>query len=149
MADADEKGGALLQKLKDKAKDVRSSVAEKISEASEAGQEKLKEAMGEVNGIVPALGELGYSVESIQLGVGLIPDISIEVSGLTKTMDEATFHRVLEEQAGNKVLSVVLRTLQSASALQHKLHIMGMRSDTAVITLGLPPKLTLKFKKTS
>ena len=146
MADTDEKGGPLLQKLKDKAKGVKDSVADKVAEASEAGQEKLKEAVAEVDGIVPALRELGYAVEGIQVGVGLLPDIGIEVSGLTKTMDEATFHRILEEHKDNKVLTVVVRSLQTASALQHKIHIMGMRADTAVVVLGLPPKLTLKFK---
>jgi hypothetical protein len=28
-----------------------------------------------------------------------------------------------------------------------KSHIVGMKSDSAAITLGLPPKITLKFKK--
>jgi len=46
-----------------------------------------------------------------------------------------------------KLLCSVLKTLQAASGLHDKIHIVGMKSDSATITLGLPPKITLKFKK--
>src|SRR5262249_13822685 len=48
---ATEKGGAFLQRLKDKAKDVKTSVADKVSEVSEAGQEKLKEVLSDLDAI--------------------------------------------------------------------------------------------------
>jgi hypothetical protein len=38
-------------------------------------------------------------------------------------------------------------TTQTASGLHDKIHIAGMKSDTAAITLDLPPKINLKFKK--
>jgi hypothetical protein len=142
-----EKNGALLQKLKDKTKEISSSVTEKISDAALAGQDKLNESMGDIDGIASSIRELGYSLNSISVGVGLIPDIQFELSGLTKIMDEATFERVTEEHKESKIICAVLKTLQTASILQSKIHIMEMRSDVATITLGLPPKLTLKFKK--
>jgi uncharacterized OsmC-like protein len=85
--------------------------------------------------------------KDVQIGVGLIPDIVIEISGLTKTMDEKSYQRILEEKKDKKLLCSVLRTLQTASALHDKVHIAGMKSDTAAITLGLPPKVNLKFTK--
>ncbi len=147
MPDGNEKNGSIFQKMKDKARGVQTEIAEKISQASEAGASKLKETGEELNEIVPLLHDLGYAAESIQIGVGLIPDISIEISGLTKKMDEAAYQRILEEKKDKKLVCGLLKTLQAQSALQDKIHIVGMKSDSAVITLTIPPKMNLKFRK--
>ncbi|MEN6310257.1 MAG: hypothetical protein ABFD80_01820, partial [Acidobacteriota bacterium] len=137
----------VFRMMKDKARGVQAGIAGKISQASEAGLTKLKEMTDEVNEILPLISELGYSVESIQVGVGLIPDIIIEISGLTKKMDEEAYRRILKEKEDKKLLCSVLRALQAASGLHDKIHIAGMKSDTGTLTLGQPPKVTLKFKK--
>jgi len=147
MENNDEKAGVLLKKFKDKTKEISSCVTEKISDATQAGQDKLEESIGNINGITSAIRELGYSLNGISIGVGLIPDIQFELSGLTKTMDESTFERIMEEQKESKIICATLKALQTASILQNKIHIMGMCSDVAVITLGFPPKISLKFKK--
>jgi hypothetical protein len=40
-----------------------------------------------------------------------------------------------------------LRTLQTTSSWQQKIHFIDMGCDQATITLGIPPKITLKFAK--
>jgi hypothetical protein len=147
MTENDEKSGSVFQIMKDKAKGVQTGLAGTISKASEAGSTKLKEMTDEVDEILPLIRELGYTVDGIQVGVGLIPDIVIEISGLTKTLDEKAYRRILEEKKDKKLLCSVLKTLQTASGLHDKIHIVGMKSDSAAITLGLPPKINLKFKK--
>jgi hypothetical protein len=147
MRENDDKSGSVFQKMKDKAKGVQTGIAGTISKASEAGSTKLKEMTDEVDEILPLIRELGYSVDGIQVGVGLIPEIVIEISGLAKTLDEKAYHRILEEKKDKKLLCSVLKTLQTASGLHDKIHIVGMKSDSAAITLGLPPKINLKFKK--
>jgi hypothetical protein len=142
-----ESEASLFQRMKEKAKGVQSSVAEKIAETSEAAQDKFREKLGELNELLPAIRELGYSVNSVQIGIGLLPDVSIDVSGLARTMDVATYERVLEEQKNNKVITLILKTLQTASAWQQKIQLISMGCDQATITLGLPPKLTLKFQQ--
>lgn len=145
--DSPEKEESLFQRMKEKAKEVQSSVAEKIAETSEAAQDKVREKLNDLNNLLPAIRELGYSVDAVQIGIGLLPDVGIDVSGLAKTMDEATYERVLEEQQENKVISLILKTLHTASSWQQKIHLMEMVSDQATITLGIPPKLTLKFQR--
>ena len=122
-------------------------MSEKIVMASGAGTELLKDRIAELNEVVPLISELGYCVESVGIGIGLMPDVTLAISGLTKTMPEETYNRVLADQNDKPLLVNVIRALQTASALQDKIHIMGMRADTASITLGLPPKMTLEFKK--
>jgi hypothetical protein len=53
----------------------------------------------------------------------------------------------MEEQKERKMLINIIKSLQTLSTLQNRVHIMGMRSDNISITLGLPPKATLNFKK--
>lgn len=138
---------SLLQRLKGKAREVQSTVAEKIAETSEAAQDKLREKLDELNGLLPAIRELGYTVDAVQVGIGLLPEIGIDVSGLARTMDAATYERVLEEQKENKVISLILKALQTTSSWQQKIHFADMGCDQATITLGLPPSITLKFTK--
>ena len=145
--ESEDKEGSLFQRMKDKAKEVQSSVAEKIAETTEAAQDKLRDKLNELNSLLPCIRELGYSVDSVQIGIGLLPDVGIDVSGLAKTMDQATYDRVLEEQKENKVISLILRTLHTASMWQQKIQLMEMISDQATITLGIPPKMTLKFHR--
>lgn len=145
--DSPEKEESLFQRMKDKAKEVQSSVAEKIAETSEAAQDKVREKLNELNNLLPAIRELGYSVDGVQIGIGLLPEVGIDVSGLAKTMDQATYERVLEEQQDNKVISLILKTLNTASSWQQKIQLMEMVSDQATITLGIPPKLTIKFQR--
>jgi hypothetical protein len=100
-----------------------------------------------VNDLVPCIQALGYSVDGIQVGIGLLPDVNIDVSGLAKVMDEATYDRVLEEQKDNKLFTLVLKTLQTTSSWQQKIQFMDMGCDQATITLGIPPRITLKFQR--
>jgi len=147
MVDTEETNGSVLERMKLKAKEVQDSVKDKISEVSEAGQEKIKEMIDGVNEILPAIRELGYSVEGINISIGLIPDITIEVGGLSKTIQDAKYQQILEEHKDRKLLISVIKTLQTTSSMQQKIGFMQMHSDNASITLGLPPKISLKFKK--
>jgi hypothetical protein len=138
----------MLDKLKDKALEIHASVSEKIADSTDASMEKLQDMMTEVNEISPVINELGYTVDSINVEVGLMPSISLDISGMTKTIPEETYNRILEEHKDRNILINVIKTLQNASVLQNKVHILGMLSDHITIALGLPPKMILKFKKT-
>jgi hypothetical protein len=138
---------SILRRLKDKADEIQSGVSEKIAAVSGAGTEMFKDRIAELNEIVPLIGELGYCVENVGIGIGLMPEVTMAISGLTKTMPEATYNRVIAKESEKPLLVSVIKGLQTASALQDKIHILGMRADTATITLGLTPKITLEFKK--
>ena len=143
-----EKARGMQTSVAEKAKGMQDSVAEKIAETSEAAQDKFRDKLNELNSILPCIRELGYSVDAIHVGLGLLPDVSIEVSGLAKTMDNETYERVLEAQKDNKLTCLILRALQTTSVWQKKIHFMNMGCDHATVTLGIPPKMTLKFDKT-
>lgn len=149
MADPREKSDSVLQKVKGKAQEVQSGLVDRVSDASAAGMEKLKDISAELDDLVPLIGQLGYAVERVQIGIGVIPDVAVQISGLTRTMDESAYNRILEEQKEKKVLCAVLRALQTASIMQQKIQIVQMRSDTATITLSIPPKISLDFRKSS
>lgn len=107
----------MINKLKDKALEVHANVSEKITNSSEASMEKFQEIIAEVDEISPFILELGYTVDCIQVEVGLIPSVSIDISGMTKTMPEETYKRILEEQKDRNILINVVKTLQTVSAI--------------------------------
>ena len=147
MEDKEPTKESLLRRLKDRAEEMQAGVSEKIAAVSEGGAAEIKERIAELNEIIPLIADLGYSVDGIRIGVGLIPDVGLAISGLTKTMPEATYNRILQEEKDKPILVNVIKALQTASAMQQRIHIMGMRADSASITLGIPPKITLEFRK--
>lgn len=130
----------------DTAKEMQSTVKEKLSDISESGSDKLKEMLADIDAMLPLIRELGYTIEGVQVEIGLIPNVAIDIGGLTKAMDEETFRRVLEENKEKKLLVGIIRTLQTTSILQQKIKFGQMESNSATIVLNIPPKITLKFK---
>jgi hypothetical protein len=145
--DTNPKNDSVLRRLKDRAEGLQAGVSEKLDAVSGSGMEEFKERIAELNEMIPLISELGYSVEDIRLGIGLLPEVGISISGLTKTMPDEAYNRIIVEQKEKPLLIGTIKALQNASAMQHRIHIMGMRADTASITLGFPPKIMLEFKK--
>jgi gas vesicle protein len=146
QSEVQEKIADLSEAGMDRAKEMQNNVKEKIADLSEAGMDKLKEVLAEINDMLPLIRELGYTIEGIQVGIGLIPNISLDIGGLTQAMDEEAFKRTLEEHKEKRLLVGVVRTLQATSVLQQKIKLGQMQSNSATIVLSLPPKVTLKFK---
>ncbi len=139
---------SMLGGMKRKAKEAQASVADRIADASESVQGKVLDATAGVNEILPVIRELGYTVEGINVAVGLIPDVTIDISGLAKTIEDGRYQEVLEEHKDSKLRVGVIKALQGMSLMHQKVQIGQMTQDTASITLGFPPKVTLKFKRT-
>jgi len=112
MADIEEEDRSLTGRFKGKVQDVQSGISVALSGASEAGVEKFKGAVEEVNALLPLVSELGYSVDAVGFGIGLVPDVSIQVSGLTQTMDETIYRRILDEPYS----AAVARSASSSAA---------------------------------
>ena len=81
-----------------KAKEMQAGVLEKIAAVSGAGLGEFKERIAELNEIIPLIGEPGDDADGLEIGLGLIPDVGMQISGLTKTMPEEPYNRVLQEQ---------------------------------------------------
>jgi len=147
MEEGDKPNDSILQRLKGKADTFREDAAGKLAEITGAAGEEVRQRLAEVNDIVPLIAELGYSLDGITLGLGLMPDIQLKISGLSRTMPEGTYRRVLEEHRDRAMLIAVVKALQTASETHQRIRILGMHSDNASLTLGLPPKVSLEFKK--
>lgn len=143
MWNADDTKGSVLDRVKAKARDVQDGVLDKLSEVSEVGQERIKDAVEMVNELLPVVLECGYSVEGIDVSIGLVPEITIEIGGLNTTIEEAKYQQILETHKERKMLLGVIRALQTTS----KIRFLQMRADRGKITLGLPPKISLKFSQ--
>ena len=123
-------------------------IKEIVNAAADAGAEKIKETLESINEIIPVLTALGYKVTKMKIGMSVTPDLYIEISGLSKAMDEAQFQRTLEEKKNHKILTAILYALQKAKQMQSKVQIAGMKYDVVEIVLGLPPKINAVFVRT-
>ena len=167
----------MLDKFKEKAKQAQDTIKSKVTEAAqagtervkgavsdvtqagsakvkqalasitEAGTEKVKEMVGNLNVITPVLTKLGYEVRVIRIGMSIVPELIIEIHGMTHHLDEAEMARAMEEFKDRKVLLALLAALQKASHFQSKVTIAGMKNDIVEIKLGVPPMVTSVFVK--
>ncbi len=147
MGQTDTPKDSIVQRLRNRAGEIHADAAEAWGSISGAANEEVKGRITELNSLVPMIAELGYSVDGIQIAIGPIPDVVLKISGLSRTMPEDRYRRVLEEHKDKPVLLAVVKALQAASGLHQRIHFMGMRSDTASVVLGLPPKVTLEFNR--
>ncbi len=147
MEREDQTNDSILRRVKAKAGEMQADALEKVAAISGAGAEEFRARIADMDEVIPIIAELGYTLQGVRIGIGLIPDIGLTISGLTKTMPEDRYNRVLEEHKDKPLLIGVVKSLQAASALQQKIHMIGMRADTASITLSVPPKVSLEFRR--
>jgi hypothetical protein len=81
-----------------------------------------------VNEILPVIQELGYAVDGVSIALGIIPDVTIDISGLAKTIEDAKYQQILEEHKGHKLRISVVKTLQTASSMHQKIRFGQMQA---------------------
>jgi hypothetical protein len=84
---ADQASGKTGQ-LKAKASDVKERIAEQAAELGEMGLAKLNETLADFNAALPALREAGYTLNGVNIELGVPPKIVANFSGGGSVPDE-------------------------------------------------------------
>ncbi|HMD14372.1 MAG TPA: hypothetical protein VKI62_07095, partial [Bacteroidota bacterium] len=93
---------------------------------------------------IPIIAETGYRLKGIDMEVSLPPSVEMHFEKF-KNISEKKIDQILEANKGKELLTAIVRALVSAEAFHQKLKLGNLLLTDISVSLGLPPKVTMKF----
>jgi len=121
---------------------VMAAAAEKLKDA---GTGVFGKALDEFNGAVPVIHSLGFDITGMHLEAGVPPAISAKLIGAVANVDVAKIKDLAQKNAENKVIVLLLKSLETAYNLKDQLKELQFKGVEVDLTLGLPPKVNVGF----
>jgi len=122
-------------------KDMMSKVSELTGTATETAGKIVKE----FNETLPTMRELGFTISDLQIGMGLIPEISAKLIASTDTIDVKKIKELIEKHQDNKTLVGVLNALQAGYNVKQEISDLPLKGVEVAVKLGLPPHISVGF----
>jgi hypothetical protein len=136
----------------DKAKDSAKGAADKAKDSAKAAGEKAGNMTSVVTGMVddinkalPILEEHGYKMNEFEVELGLVPSFKPHFS-FSEELTEEKQAEILASLEGNKVASLLVKSLAQASRLQKSIKVGKLNFAEVEVEASVPPKVTLKFQ---
>lgn len=116
-----------------------------IEEFKDSSISKVKDLLNNINGSSALIDKSGFHLESLNITMGLPPDISGEFRFVSKISPEEK-EKLIEEVKDNKVVKIITNCLFKASEFYDKIQFGNYKLDIVEITLGITPGIVMKFK---
>ncbi len=130
-------GSALLDRAK-------KATVTKVGELKDASLGKVVETLDDFNAALPVVREAGYTLSSVDIGIGLPPKVSASFLASDDVSPE-NVERLLVEHADKKFTTLLVRALYQAWQLQRKIKVVGLQPKGLSVEIGLIPVVTVKF----
>jgi hypothetical protein len=145
-------GSALLDRAKKATGQAQSSVsdlaskvaASKVGDLKDAGLRMVMETLDDFNAALPIVREAGYTLNGVDVGIGLPPKVSASFLA-SEEVSQENVERVLAEHAEKKFTMLLVRALYQAWLLQQKIAVVGLKPKGLSVEIGLIPIVTVKF----
>ena len=123
------------------------NVLGKARELTNSASEAVSKLLDEFNAALPVMKALGFGVEDIQVGMGLLPEVHARLVAAADKVDVKAIDGIIEKKSEQKTLVAVLKALQTAYNVRDHLGDLGLKGVAIDLTLGLPPKVSIGFMK--
>lgn len=120
--------------LLDKAKEKAGGLASK-------GKEKLENAIKEIGGLAPVLASGGFSLDNVDVGLGLPPSVSVGIG--CSSGDEESVQKLLSRDDLSKTQRVLITSLQKVFGMQAVVNRNNFRISGMSVDLSLPPSVSM------
>lgn len=139
----------MFKGFKDKAEDLKDRAEEQASELSSIAEDKIDELLDEFKRILPMMEQLGLTVNSFDIEAGVLPKVQTSLLGSIQNLNNETVEKVIAENEDNKLLTTILKAIIMAKKVHERLedaYISILKDIVVDVQLGLPPKVSVKFK---
>lgn len=139
----------MFKGFKDKAEDLQDRVQEQASELSSVAEDKIDELLDEFKRIIPMMEQLGLTVSSFDIEAGVLPKVQTSLLGSIDNLNNETIEKVIAENEDNKLLTTILKAIIMAKKIHERLedaYICILKDIVVDVQLGIPPKVSVKFK---
>lgn len=122
-------------------KNMMSKAQELTGDASET----ISKILDEFNAALPVMKALGFSVEDLQVGMGILPDVKARLVADADNIDVKVIDGMIQKESDHKTLVAVLRALQTAYNVRNQLGDLWLKGIEINATLGIPPNISIGF----
>ena len=126
--------------LKDKAGDLK----DKAGDLQNAGIDKIKDFMNDLNDMIPVLQEIGFRMNEVEVELGLPPKV-VPHFEQTEVIEQEKIDEVLAKYKDQKITSLILSSLLKAATLKESVKIGDLKFSEVEIELGAIPSVNVKF----
>lgn len=123
------------------------SMLNKARDLAGPASETVSRFLDEFNAALPVMQALGFSVEDIQVTMGLLPEVSAKLIAAAANVNVKALDEIIKTKSEQKTLVAVLKALQTAYNVRDQLGDLGLGGIEIDLTLGLPPKISIGFLK--
>ena len=124
--------------------EAKDQLADATTEMKEAVLLRVRESLEDFNAALPVLREAGYVLDSVNIKLGLPPQITATLSS-GAGVSEDQLETLLGQYAERKLTTLIVKSVYRATRLQSMLEIQGMRPSGLSVDVGLIPNIVIKF----
>ncbi len=128
----------------DKAKGAADSAKEAAGNVSGGASDMINSIISDINEALPVLKKSGYEMNEFEVELGLIPSVKPHFL-ISDELTEEKQVEILAELEGNKMASLLVKSLAQAAKLQKNIKVANLKFAEVEIEASVPPKVTLKF----
>jgi hypothetical protein len=123
------------------------SVLDRTRNLTDTASETVSKFLDEFNAALPTIRALGFSVQDIQVSMGLLPEVHARLIAAAANIDVEKLDGLIKKMSGQKTLVAVLKGLQTAYNLRDQLGDLGLDAVAIDVKLGIPPSVGIGFFK--
>jgi predicted regulator of amino acid metabolism with ACT domain len=123
------------------------TILNKARDLAGPANETISRLLDEFNAALPQIEALGFTVEGIQVTMGLLPEVSAKLIAAAAKVNVQILDEMINKKSEQKTLVTVLKALQTAYNVRDQLGDLGLGGIEIDLTLGLPPKISIGFLK--
>ena len=125
------------------------SMMGKAKDLAGTANEGVSRMLDEFNAALPTMRALGFTVQDIHVGMGLLPEVKAKLVASADNVDVKAIDEIIQKKSEQKTLVTVLKALQTAYNVRDQLGDLGLKGVEINATLGLPPNISIGFIKNS
>ena len=123
------------------------SMLGKAKEFTGSANEGVSKMLDEFNAALPTMRALGFTVQDVRVGMGLLPEVKAKLAASADHVDVKAIDEIIQKKSEHKTLVTVLKALQTAYNVRDRLGDLGLKGVEINVTLGLPPNISIGFIK--
>jgi hypothetical protein len=109
-------------------------------------QQKANETMNDANKLLALLQEAGYQIEEFEVAIKAIPKLTISVKA-TAAVSDGKLDAIIKANKENDAIVMVLTALGQANKLREKVNLSTIELKGAKIEIEATPSVTLQWKE--
>jgi hypothetical protein len=109
-------------------------------------QQKANETMNDANKLLALLQEAGYEIEEFEVEIKAIPKLTISVKA-TAAASDSKLDAIIKANKENDVIVMVLTALGQANKLREKVNLNTIALKSAKIEIEGTPSVSLQWKE--